>query len=540
MRLNLTPPLIALAVVSACSEIYLPEFGEGLAPEGTPSGETTPPGSFAAAVLIDTATGPGGAAPPEISPILFGASERAGRIGLDSGEDVQGYVAHTYLRLLRWGGTEAESFDWEADDFGGLLYTTGDGNNPVRPQIGLLEFLDLCRYSGVTPLVTVGAQIDDPAKAARLVEFLNSPDTGAGMGRKRAEQGRPAPYGVALFEIGDDPVETLPRNRLTRCHWGKAFSEWRPCAESPDSGGDSSYFSGGDYADLVSRYAASMRAAPGGGDISIVAAGFPDAVAVKEAEAPGTVDFLDERFYPFTGAAAYPEWGQEGQVLDAVHGGVPAPCGCGTLPSVGEWLAQRAAPLAGTGIKLLIGEWNMDADGALPIMGSFPSALWAADVLGHMAAAGTAASAFYSIESGRGSPSPEAGDFGYMLYEPDTGRHLKKALRAVFQFYGLFFFGAYVLSASTDARVEAHAAYDDAAGGVTVIAINRDPLHRADVSIAFKSGAPAPFAAAWSVEEDAPDKVTGTTGPRPDRVWCERDFSRCSLPPHSVSVILGQ
>jgi hypothetical protein len=192
-------------------------------------------------------------------------------------------------------------------------------------------------------------------------------------------------------------------------------------------------------------------------------------------------------------------------------------------------------------VELSVGEWNLDAGGTLLAMGGYPAALWAADVLGRMAKSGVGIAALYSVESvDQYSPSPDRGDFGFMRYEAATGRRIKKALRGALQFYSIFYSGAYVASSSSDARLITHAGWNEAAGSFTLVGVNRDRDRRAEALFAWAGGsAPAGFARGWSVEEDAPDKSTGTTGPRADRVWCTPDLTRCSIPPFSVAVITG-
>ncbi|MBI5526487.1 MAG: hypothetical protein HY897_09140 [Deltaproteobacteria bacterium] len=528
--------LAAVALATACSEIERPEFGAEFYPSGAPAGEIGVEPAYEAAVAVDVSIGPGGGPPVSINPGIFGAAAEAGGLGLNADDEVKRWVSYTGLPILKWGGTGAESFDWEADFYRGLMFRAGDGRFPWPPQMGIMEFLEMCEDAGTEPVVVISAQLSDPPKAARLVSFLNSPDTTQGMGKARADLGRRRPYGVTLFQIGDDPEGRLPRNAGTRCHFGKPFLEWRPCA--PD--GDAAFIDGPAYAELVRQHADLMRRTSGGEEIRIIASGFADDIAALEKAFPGTVDFFDASYYPFTGAGADRSWGTEDDVLDSARG-------MGMLwdGSPAESFAARAlaqmAPFSGTDVKLSVGEWNMDAEGRMAIMGKFPEALWAAEVMGQMAAAGTGLGAFWTIESGDLlTPTPQAGDFGFLLYEHSTGRRVRKAVRVSLQLFALFFFGEYVHSAPSDPRLLMHAAFEPEYGAVTLIVTNRDQEKRAEISLQFAGGTPrAAFNKAWSVEEDAPGKPTGTTGPRSDRAWCAPDLSRCSLPPHSVTAILG-
>jgi hypothetical protein len=570
--MNRTVPFAVAALVAACSEIERPEFGAEFSPGGAPSGEIAAEPAFPATVAVDVSVGPGGGPPVQINPGIFGAAAEAGGLGFNADDEIKRWVSYTGLTVLKWGGTGAESFDWEADYYRGLIYSSGDGRFPSTPLMGLMEFLEMCEDAGTEPVVVVPSQLNDPAKAARLVSFLNSPDTTAGMGKVRADLGRRRPYGVTLFQIGDDPEGKLPRNAGTRCHFGKPFLDWRPCARKPEVGGrrseirnrdthsqgpapspatghrppatasdgDSSYIDGTAYAGLVSRNSELMRKTSGGAEIRIIASGFAEDVAALARAFPGTVDFFDASYYPFTGADANRSWGTEDDVLDSARGAAELWDGS-AAELFAAWAARQMAPFEGTDVKLAVGDWNMDAEGRLAIMGKFPEALWAAEVMGQMVAFGTGLGAFWTIESGDAvTPTPQAGDFGFLLYEHSTGRRVRKAVRVSLQLFALFFFGEYVKSASSDPRLLVHTAFEREYGGLALIAINRDHERRAEITVEFAAGTTgAAFNKAWSVEEDAPGKTAGTTGPRSDRAWCAPDMSRCSVPPHSVTAILG-
>ena len=71
-------------------------------------------------------------------------------------------------------------------------------------DVGLDEFMTLCRLLGVTPYVTVNAGFGDAHSAAAEVKYLNAPVT-TRLGAWRARNGHPRPYDVRFWNIGNEP-----------------------------------------------------------------------------------------------------------------------------------------------------------------------------------------------------------------------------------------------------------------------------------------------------------------------------------------------
>jgi len=70
-------------------------------------------------------------------------------------------------------------------------------------DIGTDEFIILCSLLGVEPYITVNAGFGDAWSAAQLVEYANG--SGASpMGKLRAANGHPMPYGVKFWGIGNE------------------------------------------------------------------------------------------------------------------------------------------------------------------------------------------------------------------------------------------------------------------------------------------------------------------------------------------------
>lgn len=71
-------------------------------------------------------------------------------------------------------------------------------------DVGLDEFMTLCKLIGVDPYITVNAGFGDAHSAAQEVQYLNgSVDTP--MGAWRARNGHPEPYQVKYWDIGNEP-----------------------------------------------------------------------------------------------------------------------------------------------------------------------------------------------------------------------------------------------------------------------------------------------------------------------------------------------
>ncbi len=141
-------------------------------------------------------------------------SFRVGPVSLMPADNVHGLRADT-LKLLkeldspvyRWpGGNFVSGYDWR----------DGIGPRDRRPprwdrawkaiepnDFGIDEFLFFCRTLGTEPYITVNSGLGDAELAAKEVEYANgAPSTP--MGRLRAKNGHPEPYGVKFWSIGNE------------------------------------------------------------------------------------------------------------------------------------------------------------------------------------------------------------------------------------------------------------------------------------------------------------------------------------------------
>ena len=109
--------------------------------------------------------------------------------------------------FLRWpGGNFASAYHWEK----------GIGDPDRRPgyldpawslwepnDVGTDEFMTLCRHVGTEPILTINMGTGTPEEAARWVEYCNGSKS-TPMGKLRAENGHPEPYGVKTWFVGNE------------------------------------------------------------------------------------------------------------------------------------------------------------------------------------------------------------------------------------------------------------------------------------------------------------------------------------------------
>ena len=121
--------------------------------------------------------------------------------------DIIRMLREAHLPLLRWpGGNFVSGYHWR------------DGVGPVdaRPTLpnpaweglefnlfGTDEFIAFCRAVGCEPMICVNAGNGTPDEAAAWVEYCNG-GSETPMGRLRAQNGHPEPYGVRIWEIGNE------------------------------------------------------------------------------------------------------------------------------------------------------------------------------------------------------------------------------------------------------------------------------------------------------------------------------------------------
>jgi alpha-L-arabinofuranosidase len=137
-----------------------------------------------------------------------------GTLSLMPADNIEGFRADTIplIRQIksgfwRYGGNYTSNLIW--------YHTIGDRDK--RPpdwdnawsamqtnDLGMDEFMTLCRLIGVEPYISVNAGLGDSHSAAQQVEYMNG-SVNTEMGAQRARNGHPEPYHVGFWNIGNEP-----------------------------------------------------------------------------------------------------------------------------------------------------------------------------------------------------------------------------------------------------------------------------------------------------------------------------------------------
>jgi alpha-N-arabinofuranosidase len=121
--------------------------------------------------------------------------------------DTVALVEELHAPVYRWpGGNFVSGYDWR----------DGIGDRDQRPprknpawkgvesnDVGLHEFMDLMREIDAEPFVAVNTGLGDAASAAEQVQYANG-STDTPMGRLRADNGHPEPFGIEWWAIGNE------------------------------------------------------------------------------------------------------------------------------------------------------------------------------------------------------------------------------------------------------------------------------------------------------------------------------------------------
>jgi alpha-N-arabinofuranosidase len=137
-----------------------------------------------------------------------------GAVSLMPADNIAGWRADTLARLreldspvYRWpGGNFVSGYDWK----------DGTGDPDKRPprknpawkgiehnDVGLAEFITLCREIGTEPYVAVNTGLGGVEAAAELVQYANGA-TSTPMGKQRAQHGHARPFSVKFWAVGNE------------------------------------------------------------------------------------------------------------------------------------------------------------------------------------------------------------------------------------------------------------------------------------------------------------------------------------------------
>lgn len=151
---------------------------------------------------------------------LFAEGDHACEVDVDwvmlmSADAVEGMFNPMTIQLLkqyhvtsiRWGGNYANEYNWKDGIGPWLTRPVKDNQNwgGLEPNyFGTNEFLRFCQLAGVEPFLNVGFSYDLPPElAAEWVEYVNG-DISTPMGSLRAQHGYPEPWGVKLWQVGNE------------------------------------------------------------------------------------------------------------------------------------------------------------------------------------------------------------------------------------------------------------------------------------------------------------------------------------------------
>jgi alpha-N-arabinofuranosidase len=142
------------------------------------------------------------------------AGFRIGAVSLMPADHIYGWRADTVALLKE---LNAPVYRWPGGNFvSGYNWKDGIGDPDRRPprknpawkgiepnDVGIHEYMDLCREIGAEPFIAVNTGLGDEAAAAEQVEYVNgSPESRKG--RLRAQNGHLQPFGVKWWAIGNE------------------------------------------------------------------------------------------------------------------------------------------------------------------------------------------------------------------------------------------------------------------------------------------------------------------------------------------------
>ena len=122
--------------------------------------------------------------------------------------DILGRTRVWGVPLLRYpGGNFASGYNWQ--DGVGPHANRPTRRNPawggIEPNhVGTHEFMTFARLVGAAPQLTVNAGDGTPQEAADWVRYCNAPATNDKWGRMRAANGATKPFGVKIWEVGNE------------------------------------------------------------------------------------------------------------------------------------------------------------------------------------------------------------------------------------------------------------------------------------------------------------------------------------------------
>ncbi len=141
-------------------------------------------------------------------------SFRIGTVSLMPADNIYGWRADTVALLKQ---LNSPVYRWPGGNFvSGYNWKDGIGNPDQRPprknpawkgiesnDVGIHEYMALMRELGAEPYIAVNTGLADETAAAQEVEYLNG-STSTTLGKLRAQNGHPRPFGVQWFAVGNE------------------------------------------------------------------------------------------------------------------------------------------------------------------------------------------------------------------------------------------------------------------------------------------------------------------------------------------------
>ena len=411
--------------------------------------------------------------------------------------------------LLRMGGMAVEYYDWEADNYNGMhIIDIADLLIPVMLENSLDNLLQFCEETGIAPILTVNYHINDPGKAARMVEYCNG-DISTPMGAARAARGHPEPYNVTYWCVGNEPdmagvaFPFPPYGEITFFrHFGIPMDQWAT--------NDSVFATADEFAELVSVYIDTMRASSpipleiGGLSLAQNLSWIKPVLELNREN----MDWMDIHYYPVVSfsadSAQYRYW-----LASPTSGSTSKPPLEVWYPMIEDTVEKYSGSYD---IPLWVMEYNIMAMVDDPVWSNYLDGLFVADCIGHMARAGVPVAASYSIAEG----DPEEDVFPqYGVIRTDT-----LSMRSSAWVMKLFNerFGNTVVEASCNQvsggyGLEVYASrYDDWTLSLMVINKNLDSSYTASIDLTgYASDGTADV---WQIVNDQPISApwNGTSG----------------------------
>jgi alpha-N-arabinofuranosidase len=170
-------------------------------------------------------------------------SFHVGTLSLMPADNVQGFRPDTtsLLRQIKMG-----FWRYGGNYTSGLIWYHIVGDIDKRPpdfdyawnamqtnDLGLDEFMTLCKLINVEPYISVNAGFGDSHSAAEEVEYMNG-SVNTHMGAQRAKNGHPEPYRVKFWNIGNEPWGTWQLGRTDTKYFMMKHNEFAKMMRAVD------------------------------------------------------------------------------------------------------------------------------------------------------------------------------------------------------------------------------------------------------------------------------------------------------------------